>query len=75
MRTRHPARACTGPSIPVPTTCATLRSRWLTFSDYTKFYAGLTQLLSALIFFQVSGMIMILGAEFNRALADAKAQL
>ena len=51
---------------------AALYSRWLTFSDYTKFYAGLTQLLSALIFFQVSGMIMILGAEFNRALADAR---
>ena len=52
---------------------AALYSRWLTFSDYTKFYAGLTQLLSALIFFQVSGMIMILGAEFNRALTEAKA--
>lgn len=52
---------------------ASLYSRWLTFSDYTKFYAGLTQLLSALIFFQVSGMIMILGAEFNRALTEAKA--
>ncbi len=54
---------------------AALYSRWLTFSDYTKFYAGLTQLLSALIFFQVSGMIMILGAEFNRALTEAKAQV
>jgi len=48
-------------------------STWLTVSDYTKFYAGLTQLLSALIFFQVSGMIMILGAEFNRALTEARA--
>ncbi len=51
---------------------AAVYSTWLTVSDYTKFYAGLTQLLSALIFFQVSGMIMILGAEFNRALAEAK---
>ena len=51
---------------------AWLYSSWLAVSDYTKFYAGLTQLLSALIFFQVSGMIMILGAEFNRALAEAK---
>lgn len=51
---------------------AQVYSAWLTVSDYTKFYAGLTQLLSALIFFQVSGMIMILGAEFNRALAEAK---
>ena len=52
---------------------ASVYSKWLAVSDYTKFYAGLTQLLSALIFFQVSGMIMILGAEFNRALAEAKA--
>jgi membrane protein len=50
---------------------AVLYSTWLTVSDYTKFYAGL-KLLSALIFFQVTGMIMILGAEFNRALAEAK---
>ena len=52
---------------------ASLYSNWLAVSDYRKFYAGLTQLLSALIFFQVSGMIMILGAEFNRALAEARA--
>ena len=51
---------------------AAVYSTWLTVSDYTKFYAGLTQLLSALIFFQVSGMILILGAEFNRALGEAK---
>lgn len=52
---------------------ASAYSTWLTVSDYTRFYAGLTQLLSALIFFQVTGMIMILGAEFNRALAEARA--
>ncbi|MFM9941470.1 MAG: YihY/virulence factor BrkB family protein [Hyphomicrobiaceae bacterium] len=52
---------------------AAVYSSWLTVSDYTKFYAGLTQLLSALIFFQVTGMIMILGAEFNRALSEARA--
>ena len=51
---------------------AAVYSRWLTFSDYTRFYAGLTQLLSALIFFQVTAMIVILGAEFNRALSVAK---
>ena len=51
---------------------ASVYSRWLTFSDYTRFYAGLTQLLSALIFFQVTAMIVILGAEFNRALSLAK---
>lgn len=52
---------------------AQIYATWLTISDYSKFYAGLTQLLSALIFFQVTGMIMILGAEFNRALAEARA--
>lgn len=52
---------------------ASLYSRWLAFSDYTAFYAGLTQLLSALIFFQYTGIIIILGAELNRALAEAKA--
>lgn len=51
---------------------AALYSKWLTVSDYSRFYAGLTQLLSALIFFQVTGMIVILGAEFNRALAEAR---
>lgn len=51
---------------------ASVYSRWLTFSDYTRFYAGLTQLLSALIFFQVTAMIVILGAEFNRALSAAR---
>jgi membrane protein len=51
---------------------ASLYSTWLSVSDYSRFYAGLTQLLSALIFFQVTGMIVILGAEFNRALAEAR---
>ncbi len=54
---------------------ASVYSKWLAVSDYTKFYAGLTQLLSALIFFQVSGMVMILGAEFNRALSEARASV
>lgn len=52
---------------------AGLYSRWLAISNYTAFYAGLTQLFSALIFFQVTGIIIILGAEINRALAEAKA--
>ena len=52
---------------------AQLYARWLGISDYSRFYAGLTQLLSALIFFQASAMVVILGAEFNRALSEAKA--
>ena len=51
---------------------ATLYSWWLAVSDYTRFYAGLTQLLSALIFFYYTGFIIILGAELNRALAESK---
>lgn len=46
---------------------------WITVSDYSIFYAGLTQLFTALIFFQVSGMIMIFGAAYNRALAEVRA--
>jgi membrane protein len=52
---------------------AQLYARWLVINDYSRFYAGLTQLLSALIFFQVTAMVVILGAEFNRALGEAKA--
>ncbi|MFV0298401.1 MAG: YihY/virulence factor BrkB family protein [Hyphomicrobiaceae bacterium] len=49
---------------------AWIYSWWLSIRDYSIFYAGLAQLLSALIFFQVSGLIIILGAEYNRALAE-----
>jgi membrane protein len=52
---------------------AQLYSRWLGISDYSRFYAGLTQLFTALIFFQVTAIVVILGAEFNRALSEAKA--
>ncbi len=52
---------------------AQLYSRWLGISDYSRFYAGLTQLFTALIFFQVTAMVVILGAEFNLALSEAKA--
>ncbi len=52
---------------------AQIYARWLGISDYSRFYAGLTQLFTALIFFQVTAMVVILGAEFNRALSEAKA--
>jgi membrane protein len=52
---------------------AWIYSWWLTVSDYSILYGGLTQLLTALIFFQFSGVIMIFGAEFNRALAEMRA--
>lgn len=52
---------------------ATVYSWWLTVSDYSIYYGGLTQLFTALIFFQFSGVIMIFGAEYNRALAEVRA--
>jgi len=48
-------------------------SLYLSFNDYTKFYAGLSQVAAALIFFQLSGIVVIVGAEFNRALAEIRA--
>jgi len=52
---------------------AWIYSWWLTVSDYSILYGGLTHLLTALIFFQFSGVIMIFGAVFNRALAEMRA--
>ena len=51
---------------------ASLYSYYLNFSDYTRFYAGLSQLMVALIFFQMSAVIMILGAELNRGIFELK---
>lgn len=54
---------------------ARLFSSWLTLSDYSRFYAGLTQIMSALVFFQVSAIIVILGAELNRGLLEIRERL
>lgn len=54
---------------------ARLFGSWLTFSDYSRFYAGLTQIMSALVFFQVSAIIVILGAELNRGLMELRERL
>ncbi|MGD9783551.1 MAG: YihY/virulence factor BrkB family protein [Hyphomicrobiaceae bacterium] len=51
---------------------AGLYSHYLSFSDYTRFYAGLSQIMVALIFFQVSAIIVILGAELNRGIMELK---
>jgi membrane protein len=51
---------------------AQLFGSWLTISDYSRFYAGLTQIMSALVFFQVSAIIVILGAELNRGIVEVK---
>ncbi len=49
---------------------ANLFTAWLKVNDYSRFYAGLTQVMSALVFFQLAAIIVILGAEVNRALAE-----
>ena len=51
---------------------ANLFTSWLKVSDYSRFYAGLTQVMSALVFFQMAAIIVILGAEVNRALAEVR---
>jgi membrane protein len=51
---------------------ASLYSYYLNFSDYTRFYAGLSQLMVALIFFQTTAVIVILGAEINRGIFEFK---
>ena len=51
---------------------ASLYSYYLDLSDYTRFYAGLSQLMIALIFFQFTAMIIILGAEVNRGIMELK---
>jgi membrane protein len=53
-------------------TLAGLYSYYLEFSDYSRFYAGLSQLMVAMIFFQVTAVIIILGAELNRGLIELK---
>jgi membrane protein len=53
---------------------ANLFTRWIQINDYSRFYAGLTQLMSALVFFQMAAIIVILGAEVNRALAEVRAR-
>jgi membrane protein len=51
---------------------AALYSTYLEFSDYSRFYAGFSQFMVALIFFQVTGIIVLLGAELNRGIIELK---
>ena len=50
----------------------TAYSFYLGYSNYTRFYAGLSQLMIALIFFQVTAVTIILGAELNRGIMALK---
>lgn len=51
---------------------ASLWSQYLAISDYSRFYAGLSQLMVAMIFFQFTAIAVILGAELNRGLLELK---
>jgi membrane protein len=51
---------------------ASLYSYYLNLSDYSRFYAGLSQLMVAMIFFQMTAVIVILGAELNRGIFEFK---
>ncbi len=51
---------------------AQLFGNWLQFNDYSRFYAGLTSIMSALVFFQVTAIVIILGAELNRAMMTVR---
>jgi membrane protein len=51
---------------------AGLWSQYLAISDYSRFYAGLSQLMVAMIFFQFTAIAVILGAELNRGLLELK---
>jgi membrane protein len=51
---------------------ANLFSTWLRFNDYSRFYAGLTSIMVALVFFQVTAIIILLGAELNRARIEVR---
>lgn len=54
---------------------AWLFGSWLAFTDYSRFYAGLASVMSALVFFQISAIIIILGAELNRGLLEMRRSL
>lgn len=47
-------------------------STYLDLNDYAQFYGGLSQLMATLIFFWVSAVIVILGAELNRGLIELR---
>lgn len=50
-------------------------ARYLKFSDYTEFYAGLAQVMVAMVFFQAVAIIIILGAELNRGVLELSGTL
>jgi membrane protein len=51
---------------------ASLWSSYLALTNYSLFYAGLSQLMIALIFFQFTAIAILLGAELNRGIMEVK---
>lgn len=51
---------------------AGLWSKYLALTNYSFFYAGLSQLMIAMIFFQFTAIAILLGAEFNRGIMEFK---
>ena len=49
-----------------------LYSTYLGLSNYSRFYAGLSHIRVALIFFQFTAILIILGAELNRGIMELK---
>lgn len=51
---------------------AALFSLYLNYASYGAIYAGISQLVVALIFFQITSAIVIFGAYFNKSLKDER---
>jgi membrane protein len=49
---------------------AALYSTYIALGNYAAFYAGLSQIMVALIFFQLTGVAILLGAELNRGIME-----
>jgi membrane protein len=47
-------------------------SYYLAISNYARFYAGLSHIMIALIFFQLTAIIVLLGAELNRGIMELR---
>jgi membrane protein len=59
-------------SIALWLTLASLWSKYLAITNYSFFYAGLSQLMVAMIFFQFTAIAILLGAELNRGIMEFK---
>lgn len=47
-------------------------SKYLDLNDYARFYAGLSQVMATLIFFWLTAVVIILGAELNRGMIEMR---